>query len=317
MPQLEGKTQQTIYNYLLAASQFAKDHPDPHWGDFESDDFRHLESICWVAKDKPGKKPLYLLDYSGSIDGRWPTRAFITEWLHKILDPYIGKSDEEIRAAITGGDKNLRYLGASCRYALLDERKRRIRLFKREEKARERQEETDSTPAYEGDKKAIQNLESGKTPWQGGRGIKEWFAANRKQIHSELSERLFATLEAIVVGGPSTQNIAKERGVSLQQAREDRRDLKDEIWNPSVEYDPVSDWREDFWDFLRLGGSGDSWPFQPPTVDVPFPIRIVTPAELAAMPGMEQGIAIDKRTSVGKDVRLPDPNIMEKAKIFG
>lgn len=308
------KHQQAAYQYLIDASRFQRENPDAHPWDLNSDAFRHLESICWLAKDKPGTGLLYLKDFPGD-NGYWPTRTFITEWLHGILDAYIGKSEEEIRAAVTD-DPNIRYLGRACRFALMDERKRRIRQFAREEQERQKKEELDTAPVYEGDKQYFKDLESGKTPWQGGAAILEWFARNQKQIQKDLSPRLFATMEAIVAGGPTTENIAEKRGVSLQQAREDRRDLRQEIdrrislipeW-----LDIPRRWFDEFLDFLRNEGKGVTYETER---TIPMPIRTVSLAELAAMPGMESGISPDKRTSVGRDVTaLDDP---ESEKIFG
>lgn len=188
--------------------------------------FEHLNNTCKGATRH--------LNIPGI--NRW---TFVAEFLHHLLDPYLGKSETDILAFVSSN--KVRYIGRGCCCAMID----LIRhLTSRKVMGSTQPRYTESVEQMQGQTRDSYSEESSPetglaplpdslvTPVEQsldqGQQLRE-LAAHFKQLKRELGPRLFETMEAIAKSrgkGDSTRAIASSLKVSPQSARANKRELQ-------------------------------------------------------------------------------------------
>jgi hypothetical protein len=183
----------------------------------DPDAFDHLVAICWRAKGD-----LFVFDRSERL--YWATRKWIQVWILEKLEPYRRTSNEVIDRAAANGE--FRYLGRSCRLAMVDEI-RRCRATKRQRYSfvSANWDLTRCAP----EKQTISELDIALFLWR-----------NRTEFETYLG-KLFSVLRIEVCGcldgvpkGAITQRVAKHFGINVRQAGAYRTQLKQRLSGSSL-----------------------------------------------------------------------------------
>jgi len=202
---LGNKVNSAVYKYLRA--------PEREDRDFAYDE---LVGCCWVAC-----LTLYAPADGSKTSRTDRTRAFIEKELHTILAGYKQVAADEIDQLAL--NKKLRWVARQVRNKLIDA----VRRFTAERKRQER--------------KAAALLQAPITP-AAARRLATGFKADSPRLVQILGRRNFETLLILASSYPFGETkrarksamvraIARSRGVSLQQARSDRRHLLSAIEN--------------------------------------------------------------------------------------